>query len=254
MLIDTHCHIHWPDYGLDVEEVIKRAHAAGVEKMICVGTDQQDSKLAIEFAKKHPGIYATVGIHPHYAENSINGLEDLIKQNLDSIVAIGEIGLDYYRNPCPHEVQIDLLRQQIKLALKYNLPIIFHVREAFEDFWKVFDEFLSAGQGIKGVLHSFTDSAENLQKCLDKGLFIGINGYSTFTKSEAQKQMYASVPVVKMILETDAPFLTPVPFRGKINEPAYVKNIAEYHGVAHSVSLDEVSAITTKNARDLFNF
>lgn len=250
MLIDTHCHIHWPDYGLDVEEVIKRAHAAGVEKMICVGTDYETSKLAIEFASKHKDVYATIGIHPHDADKGLGNLEDLIETNQNSIVAIGEIGLDYYHNLSLRDNQIDLLWQQIKLAIKYNLPIIFHVREAFEDFWKVFDEF----NGIRGVMHSFTDTAENLQKCLDRGLFIGINGYSTFTKNEAQKLMYNSAPVVKMILETDAPFLTPVPFRGKINEPAYVKDIAEYHGVVHGISLDEISAITTKNARDLFNF
>ena len=249
-LVDTHCHIHWKDYGLDAEEVIKRAHDNDVEKMICVGTDEETSALAIEFAKKHSGVYATVGIHPHYASLGIGNLEDLIKQNLASVVAIGEIGLDYYRNQSPHQDQINLLRAQIKLALKYNLPIIFHVREAFDDFWPIFDEF----KGIRGVLHSFTDSAENLQKGLDRGLFIGINGFSTFTKDEVQKAMFASVPVSKMVLETDAPYLTPAPFRGKmVNEPAYVRNVAEYHGEIHNLGLDEISAITTENARELFN-
>ncbi len=249
MLIDTHCHIHWSDYQLSVDEVIDRAHQNKVQQMICVGTDIETSKLAIEFAAKHDGIYATIGIHPHYAEDGIGNLEDLISQNQDKIVAIGEIGLDYFRNNNSRENQIKLLRQQIKLALKYNLPIIFHVREGFNDFWPIFDEFT----GIKGVLHSFTDTVDNLRKGLDRGLFIGINGYSTFTNNEAQKNMFKSVPVAKMIFETDAPFLTPVPFRGKINEPAYIKNIAEYHGVARGIGLDEISAITTTNARDLFN-
>lgn len=249
MLIDTHCHIHWADYGLDADEVIKRAHENGVEKMICVGTDEITSKLAIEFASKRDGIYATAGIHPHYAKSGLGDLENLIEQNLKSIVAIGEIGLDYYRNQSPREDQIKLLRQQIQLALKYNLPIIFHVREAFDDFWPIFDEFT----GIRGVLHSFIDSDENLQKCLNRGLYIGVNGYSTFTKDESQKAMFVSMLLSRMVFETDAPFLTPAPFRGKINEPVYIKNIAEYHGVVHRIGFDEISAITTANARELFN-
>ena len=254
MLIDTHCHIHWADYPLNVDDVIKRANENGVHKMICVGTDEVTSKLAIEFAASHTNIYATIGIHPHYADQGLENIEDLIKQNLNSIVAIGEIGLDYFNNDILHEDQKKLLRQQIELALKYNLPIIFHVREAFDDFWPIFDEFQSKSGGqIRGVLHSFIDTAENLEKGLKRGLYVGVNGYSTFTKDEAQKAMYKSIPISKMILETDAPFLTPVPFRGKINEPAYVKNIAEYHGVVQGIGFDEISAITSSNARDLFN-
>ena len=248
-MIDTHCHIHWVDFPLEVDGVISRAHENGVNQMICVGTSEADSKLAIDFAAKHEGIYATIGIHPHYAEGGLGKLEKLIDENHDKIVAIGEIGLDYFHNHSPHADQINLLRSQIKLALKYDLPIIFHVRDAYEDFWPVFDEFT----GIRGVLHSFTDTADNLQKGLDKGLYIGINGYSTFTKDEAQKAMFASIPVSKTILETDAPYLTPTPFRGKINESAYIKNIAEYHGVVTGVGFDEISSITTANARELFN-
>ena len=256
MLVDTHCHIHWPDYQLDVEEVIKRAHDNNVNQLICVGTDKKTSILAIEFSKKHKGVYATVGVHPHYAKNYTpedNTLEKIILDNLDSIVAIGEIGLDYFHNKSPREDQINLLRYQIGLALKYNLSIIFHIREAFDDFWPIFDEFQSKGKQIKGVMHSFTDTAENLQKGLSRGLYVGVNGFSTFTKDESQKTMFESIPIEKMVFETDAPFLTPVPFRGKINEPAYIKNIAEYHGVARHIGLDKISAITTKNARDLFN-
>ena len=249
MLIDTHCHIHWSDFPLEIDGVIDRAHANGVKQMICVGTSEADSQLAIDFAAKHDGIYATIGIHPHYAEGGLGGLAKLIDDNHDNIVAIGEIGLDYHHNHSPRADQINLLRDQIKLALKYDLPIIFHVREAFDDFWPIFDEFT----GIRGVLHSFTDTVENLQAGLDRGSYIGVNGYSTFTKDEAQKAMFASIPVVKMILETDAPFLTPVPFRGKINESAYIKNIAEYHGVARGIGFDEISSVTTANARELFN-
>jgi len=253
MLVDTHCHIHWKDYQLDADEVIERANKNGVNQMICVGTDYDTSKLAIEFAANRKGIYATIGIHPHYATAGLGDLESLIKDNLSSIVAIGEIGLDYYQNSIPKQDQADLLIKQIELALNYNLPIIFHVREAYDDFWPIIDKFLEKGSKIRGVLHSFTDSSDNLKKAIEHGLFIGVNGYSTFIKDEAKKMMYLSIPINKMLFETDAPFLTPVPFRGKINESAYIKNIAEYHGVVRSISFDEISTITTQNSRELFN-
>lgn len=251
MLIDTHCHIHEPDYPLDVDEVIKRAHENGVNTLICVGTSEQDSRDALKFASSHTGVYASVGIHPHYATDSLyncGDLEDLIKSNRDSIVAIGEIGLDYFRSHSLHEDQINLLRSQIKLALKYDLPIIFHVRDAFDDFWPVLDEF----QDIRGVMHSFTDTDVNLQKAIIRGLYIGVNGYSTFTKDESQKAMFAAIPIEKMLLETDAPFLTPVPFRGKVNEPAFVRNIAEYQGMIHKISFEKIATVTTTNACALF--
>jgi len=249
MLVDTHCHIHEDDYQLDVDEVIKAAHKNGVNQIICAGTTIEKSLQAIEFAKNHKDIYAIAGIHPHYAKDGIGEFEELIKTNHDLIVGIGEIGLDYHYDNSPHKDQIELLRAQIKIALKYNLPIAFHVREAFDDFWPIFDEFSS----IRGVIHGFTDTAENLQKALDRGLYISVNGYSTFIKDQAKKDMFKSIPVVKMIFETDAPFLTPEPFRGKINQSAYVKNIAEYHGAIRNIGFDEISAITTSNARDLFN-
>ncbi|MEI6228879.1 MAG: TatD family hydrolase [Candidatus Saccharibacteria bacterium] len=249
MLIDTHCHIHWSDFPLPIDEVISNSHINGVNQMICIGTDAADSKLAIDFASQHEGVYATIGVHPHYAKNGLDGMDVLLEKNYDKIVAIGEIGLDYFYKHSSHEDQIKMLRIQIKLALRYNLPIIFHVRDAFDDFWPVFDEFT----GIRGVLHSFTDTAENMQAGLDRGLYIGVNGYSTFTKDEAQKSMFASIPLSRIILETDAPFLTPIPFRGKVNIPAYVKNIAEYHGVVRHIGFDVISSTTTANARDLFN-
>jgi len=248
MLIDTHCHIHEADYPLDVDNVIIRAHQAGVMQMICVGTDYASSRLAIKFVAKHDGVFASVGVHPHEAKEGLKGLADLIDPDNSSIVAIGEIGLDYYHNHSPRDVQIQVLKSQIELALKHNLPIIFHVREAFDDFWPVFDNF----SGIRGELHSFTDTMRNVEEGLKRGLYIGVNGYSTFTKDESQKAMFAAIPIEKLLLETDAPFLTPVPFRGKVNEPAFVRNIAEYQGMIRQISFDEVAITTTANARALF--
>lgn len=248
MLVDTHCHIHEADYPLDSEEVLKRAHENGVTKIICVGTNIEDSLEAINFASNHSGVYATVGIHPYYAKNGVDDLEFLINSHHQSIVAIGEIGLDYHNDQSLPEDQKKLLKLQIELALKYGLPIIFHVREAFDDFWPIFDSY----KGIRGVLHSFTDTADNAQKALDRGLYIGVNGYSTFTRDESQKAMFASLPLDKLLLETDAPFLTPAPFRGKINESAFVRIIAEYQSTIRQISFDEIAAATTTNATELF--
>jgi TatD DNase family protein len=140
------------------------------------------------------------------------------------------------------------LEAQIEVALHHDLPIIFHVREAFDDFWPIFDKY----PGIRGELHSFTDSQENLAKALERGLYIGVNGISTFTKDEAQKAMFDAIPLDRLLLETDAPFLTPTPFRGKINEPAYVRNIAQYHAERRGISVEEIARVTSQNAKVLF--
>lgn len=248
MLIDTHCHIHEADYPLDEEAVINRAHQAGVMQMICVGSNSSSSQQAIEFANSHEGIFAAVGIHPHEAKDGLGQISEIIRFSKPKLVAIGEIGLDYHYDNSPHDVQILILQQQIELALKYNLPIIFHVREAFDDFWAVMDQF----SGIRGVIHSFTDNQSNADEAIKRGLYIGVNGYVTFTKDEAQKALFASLPLDKVLFETDAPFLTPVPFRGKVNEPAFVKNIADFCSVVRRIPFDEIANITTTNARTLF--
>lgn len=247
MLIDTHCHIHESSYPLDREEVLRNAREAGVTKMICVGTDQKSSEEAVDFVRNRDGLIASIGVHPHETKN---GWDELEKLESPKIAAVGEIGLDYFYNHSPREVQIEALEAQIDLALRRNIPIIFHVREAFEDFWPIFDNFT----GIRGVLHSFTDSTINLEEGLKRGLYVGVNGISTFTKDETQKAMFSAIPLERMLLETDAPFLTPVPFRGKVNEPAFVRQIAAFHADLKAMSTDQVAAITTANAQTLFNF
>jgi len=263
MLIDTHCHIHETSYPLAGDEVIDRAHQAGVGQIICVGTNEASSREAMEFALKYDDVFASVGVHPHYAKDGIGNLGQLVESvstaKHNKLVAIGEIGLDYYYENSPREDQIRVLRQQIELALKYDLPIIFHVRDAYDDFWSVLDSFKTkveqTGRPIRGVLHCFTDSAANAEECLKRGLLIGVNGISTFTKDESQKAMFAALPIDKIILETDAPFLTPNPLRGKVkvNEPAFVRDIAEFNGAIRQITFDEVANTTTANARALFN-
>jgi len=246
MFVDTHCHIHEPVFTLDVEESLSRAQVAGVEKYLCVGTSEESSKLAIAFSAHHPGAFATVGVHPHDTKDGYEKIAELAGQ--PGVVAVGEIGLDYFYTHSPRDVQITALKIQIEVALKHDLPIVFHVREAFDDFWPIFDAY----PGIRGVLHSFTDSQTHLDEALKRGLYIGVNGISTFTKDETQKAMFDAIPLGRLMLETDAPFLTPNPFRGKVNESAFVRNIAEYHAERRGITIDEIAEATTANAHALF--
>lgn len=253
MLIDSHCHIHDSDYPLNQDETIEKAKLAGIEKIICIGTDVENSKEALDFAKDRDGVFASIGVHPNNCQSGIDGLEGLIILKPNKLVAIGEIGLDYHYGREDRDAQIEILRQQINLALKHNLPIIFHVREAFDDFWQVYDEFKQNRSRIKGVLHSFTDNEQNLKRAIKEGLLIGINGFSTFTKDVNLNNLYRQLSLTSVILETDAPYLTPKPFRGKINEPAYVGVIASFHSSIREISIEDVKKITTNNATNLFN-
>ena len=248
MLVDTHCHIHEP-YDLPIHEVLERATAVEVEQMICVGTSEESSRQAVNFVKHHEGIYASIGVHPHETKDGYRSIAELADAKPEKLVAVGEIGLDYFYTHSPREMQIEALKAQIEIALAHDLPIIFHVREAFDDFWPIFDSY----SGIRGVLHSFTDSHANLETALSKGLYIGVNGISTFTKDEAQQAMFDSIPINRILFETDAPFLTPTPYRGKVNEPAYVRIVAEYHAQRRGISLEEISEASTQNARTLFH-
>lgn len=247
MLVDTHCHIHEPDYDLSIDAVLSVARDNSVAEMICVGTSEESSRQAVAFANTHAGIFAAIGVHPHDTKDGYGSIKELAGTS-KKIIAVGEIGLDYFYGHSPRDVQLRALKEQIDIAISNDLPIIFHVREAFDDFWPIFDTYTS----IRGVLHSFTDSHENLQKALSRGLFIGVNGISTFTKDETQKAVFDSIPLDRLLFETDAPFLTPVPFRGKINQPAYVRSIAEYHAIRRGISVVDIASATTANAKKLF--
>jgi TatD DNase family protein len=248
-IIDTHCHIHDSEYYTDNrEEVYRQSVDAGVV-MLCVGTDLRSSEEAVEFAKSHEHARAIVGVHPHEAKEGIAGIRELIEANHEIIVGIGEIGLDYFYTHSSKAEQVTALRGQLELAKMYDLPVSFHVRSAFEDFWPIYDEF--AGQ--KGVLHSFTDTYEHYLTAIKRGLYIGVNGISTFTKDEQQQKLFTEIPLASIVLETDAPFLTPSPLRGKINLPAYVGRVAEHQAMLKGVSFDVVVDTTNHNAKQLFN-
>jgi TatD DNase family protein len=269
-LFDTHCHIHemvrrtttvydkWhsEDTGRTPEGVIAAAHAVGVQRMLCIGTTLADSELAVTFVSDRQDVWASIGIHPHEAADHLDAsckkrFAALLKDAAaHKIVAIGECGLDYFYSRSPREAQIDILRFQIELALAHDLPISFHVREAFDDFWPIFESY--RGANIRGVLHSFTDNVTNLERAVKHGLHFGVNGIVTFARSEAQLVIYRTIPHELLLLETDAPFLTPVPFRGTMCEPKHVRVTAEYLADLRSENLEDLAATTTATARALF--
>lgn len=276
MLIDTHCHIHDldtfefalsrqpvplkflkqnPDFphqlaDFDPDKILVRAVKNGVKQVICVGTSHQDSLRARDFAAKHQDTaFWSYGIHPDEAGNNEmpdNIFSPDIFATGETPVAIGEVGLDYREGaPRPgvagRAAQIKLFEAMLDLAIKHDLPLIFHVRDAFDDFFAVLDNF----QDVTGVVHSFSDTPANLKKSLDRGFYIGVNGLATFADLPLP-------PVENLLLETDAPFLTPKPFRGTINEAARIKDICAYVSRVKGVSEQEMAQITTENARKLF--
>lgn len=249
-LTDTHCHIHEADYP-DATEALKRAKEERVDRLICVGTDEITSRDAADFTARHEHTWYSIGLHPHDAKSGVKAIDELRRIAQDfpqKLVAVGECGLDYFYDNSPREDQIKMLHAQFELAQEFDLPMIFHVRNAFDDFWPMYEQYRP-----HGVLHSFTDTMKNLEKALSYGLYIGVNGISTFTKDPAQKEMFTKIPLENLLLETDAPFLTPHPHRGKMNEPALLRHVAAHHAHQRGDTLTAIAAATTLNATSLFN-
>jgi TatD DNase family protein len=250
---DTHCHVHFSDYKLDPGATIAAATAAGVTRLMLVGCTLEDSEAAIPFVRDRENAWASIGLHPHEAHHYIGDGEALTKfaqlAKQPKVVAIGETGLDYYYNHSPKAAQIQLLEFQLDLAQQHQLPVIFHVRDAFDDFWPIFDNF----KGIDGVIHSFTATTSELDRILSRGLYVGLNGIMTFTKQQEQLDAAKAVPVDRLLLETDAPFLTPAPYRGKVCEPKHVIVTAEFLSRLRGESIEDLSRTTTSNACRLFS-
>lgn len=267
-LFDSHCHIHeiaaanpegthterlWAKTGWTLDDVLARGREAGVSEYMLVGCTVADSKLGVQLAPKLPGAHVSIGIHPHEAAATLERpglMEEFAALAADpSVAAIGECGLDYFYEHSPKEAQVEILKFQLELAKKHQKPLIFHVREAFDDFWPIYE----AAGSPSGVLHSFTDSAVHLARALARGLYIGVNGIATFAKEPTQQAVYASVPLERMLLETDAPYLTPAPHRGKVNELQHVRDVAEFVAKTRNVEIGQVASQTTANARALFS-
>ena len=257
MLVDTHAHIHFDNYKDDLDIIFENARSNGVKKIITVGTDDLSSKSALEFCySQHPKsleIYGSAGLHPHDTDNSdekLSTIKDIVVEGGygDKLVAVGECGLDYFKNHSSKRSQFKALEFQIELAIEQNLPLIFHVRDAWEDFFEVLKNY----RGIRGVVHSFTGSPREVEKAVEQGLYFGLNGIMTFTREPFQLEACKAIPYDRLLLETDCPFLSPAPKRGKQNEPANLIYIAKFLAKLLGISKTDLEEMTTSNAITLF--
>lgn len=251
MLIDTHCHLDFPEYDTDRDEVIRRANIAGIDYIINVGSSIEGSRNSVELAKKYDCVYAVVGIHPHEADNpgadAVEAIGGLL--NNDKVVAIGEIGLDYYKNYSRQENQRPLFISLIKLAKETNLPIVLHSRHAEEDTLKILQDYMP----LKAVVHCFSGDEDFLNSCLKLGFFISFTCNITFKKAQNLRDMVKAAPLNRIMLETDCPYLSPEGQRGRRNEPASVKLLAEEVAKIKGISFEDAAISTTANAKKFFN-
>jgi TatD DNase family protein len=252
MLFDTHAHLNAEEYNDDLEEVISRAQEAGVANMVVVGFDRPTIERAIELVDQYDFLYASVGWHPVDAIDMTE--EDLIWiESLSShpkVVALGEMGLDYHWDKSPKDIQKEVFRKQIRLARKVKLPIIIHNREATADILEILKE--EKAEEVGGIMHCFSGSPEVARECVNMNFYISLGGPVTFKNAKKPKEVAAEVPLDKLLIETDCPYLTPHPFRGKRNEPGYVKLVAEQIAEIKGLSYEEVAEATTKNAKKFF--
>lgn len=250
MLVDTHVHLNSKKYKDNLSEVIKRALDNSVETMIVVGYDKETNKLAIELAEKYPFIFATVGFHPTDARHiKPSDYEILVKQlKHKRVVGIGECGLDFYWDKDFINEQIEVFRKQIELSLQYNKPLIIHMRDASEATYNVLSDY----KNLKGIMHCYSGSPEMATNFLELGMHISLGGPVTFKNGHKPKKVAEMVPLDKLLIETDAPYLSPHPFRGKTNEPSRVKLVAEAIARVRNVPYSVIAEATTKNAYRLF--
>ena len=252
MLADSHAHIDDERFDADRDEVVARALAAGVSLIVNIGADMASSARSVALAEKYPGIYAAVGMHPHDSqdmkENDYRQLEQWA--NHPKVVAIGEIGLDYHYDLSPRSVQKEVFLRQLDLARKTGKPFIIHEREAHAD---MLDIIRNAARGLNGVFHCFSGSVETAREYLKMGFYISVAGPVTFSKSLKTKEVAKAIPLDRLLVETDSPYLTPQPFRRKRNEPAHVRLVAEEIANLRDISLAELAEATTANVRRLFN-
>lgn len=252
MLFDTHTHLDAPQFDEDREDTIARAVEAGVTRMINVGFNRETIPSTMKLAETYDFIYAAVGWHPTDAitmqEGDLEWIAELCKH--DKVVAIGEIGLDYYWDTSPKEVQHSVLRRQIGLARELKMPIVIHDRDAHEDVVKILREEKASEVG--GVMHSFSGSWETAKICMNLGFHISFGGPITFKNARVPKEVLKQVPLDRLLIETDSPYLTPHPYRGKRNESANVRLVAEAAAEIKGLSVEEIAQITTKNALERF--
>ncbi|MBT2759376.1 TatD family hydrolase [Mesobacillus foraminis] len=252
MLFDTHVHLNAEQFNDDLQEVIERAKTEGVSHMVVVGFDRPTITRAIELCEEHEFIHASVGWHP------VDAI-DMTPEDLDwlrelsahpKVVALGEMGLDYHWDKSPREIQKDVFRKQIRLAKEVGLPIIIHNRDATADIVEILKE--EDAKEVGGIMHCYSGSVETAQECIDMNFYISLGGPVTFKNAKKPKEVAQAVDLDRLLVETDCPYLTPHPYRGKRNEPAYVKLVAEQIAELKGISLEEVAHATSENAKKLF--
>lgn len=252
MLFDTHAHLNADQYNEDLEEVMKRAHESGVTHIVVVGFDTITIKRAIELAEAHDFIYACVGWHPVDAidmrDEDLVWIEELASH--PKVVAIGEMGLDYHWDKSPHDIQKEVFRKQIRLAKKVKLPIVIHNREATADIIEILKEENAAEVG--GIMHCYSGSVEVAKQCLEMNFYISLGGPVTFKNAKKPKEVALEIPLDRLLIETDCPYLAPHPYRGQRNEPSYVKLVAEQIAEIKGLTYEEIARATSDNAKKLF--
>jgi TatD DNase family protein len=252
MLIDSHAHLEMPEFRKDLSEVLQRAKDSGVEYIFTVGTERKDWRRVLEITQFHPSVFAILGVHPHNASEIDDGTYPILKklcQN-NKVRAYGEIGLDFFRNHSPRDVQLKRFREQIGLAKELKLPIVVHDREAHRETQEILKSEKAGENG--GIIHCFSGDEEMAKACIEMGFYISIPGSITYKNAGSFHEIVKRFPLESLLVETDAPFLTPVPFRGKRNEPSYVRYTAEKIAEIKKVSLEKVAEATTQNALKVF--
>ena len=251
--VDSHCHLDFEDFGAERQAVIERARAAGVQTMVSICTKLSELPDILALAESDPDIWCTVGTHPHEAEtdDALDPAGWLAHAQHPKVIGIGEAGLDYYYDHSPRERQAEIFRLQAGVARDAGLPLVVHTRDADEDTAQILNEE-SRGGALTGVLHCFSSGAELARRALEIGFYVSISGIVTFKKAEALREIVRMLPLDRLLIETDAPYLAPIPFRGKRNEPAYVVHTAEAVAALQGISLESLADATTANFHRLF--
>jgi TatD DNase family protein len=254
MLIDTHCHLDFPDFEAERDDIIARAHAAGVAQMITISTRVRRLPALLAIAERYPSVFCSVGTHPHNADEELDiSVAELVElSNHPRIVAIGEAGLDYHYDNAPRDAQATGLRNHIAAARETGLPLVIHSRSADEDMAAILTEETGKG-AFPFLLHCFSSGPELARVGVELGGYVSFSGILTFPKSEELRDIARTVPLDRMLVETDAPYLAPKPFRGKRNEPAYVAHTAAVLADTLGIDTDEIGRITTENAFRIFS-
>ncbi len=252
-VVDTHAHLDMSEFNSDLEVVLARAAQAGIKTILTIGIDLKSSRQAVELAQRYPGVYAAVGIHPHDAEGAtqedISQLETLAKS--PRVVALGEMGLDFYRNTSSRDAQLRVFAWQLELANKTGLPIIIHCRQAVQDMLGILSRWSSesATVGPEGIIHCFNGDLTAVQSYIEMGFYLALGGYIGYPSSLSFREIIRDIPLDKLVLETDCPFLPPQQYRGKRNEPAYTLLTLQVLADIKKLSVEEVASQTTANAR-----